>query len=99
MGRMSSEGKLSGRVALVSGASRGLGRATAVELAAAGAYIVCTARSTRGRATQTDVDDLTLAGTLDAVRAAGGNGEWHRCDHTEPAQVEALLGDVLARHG
>jgi NAD(P)-dependent dehydrogenase (short-subunit alcohol dehydrogenase family) len=93
------EHPLAGRVALVSGASRGLGRATAVELAAAGAYVVCTARSTRDGATQTAVDDLTLEGTLDAVRAAGGDGEWRRCDHTEPAQVEALLREVLDRHG
>ncbi|HEX5088886.1 MAG TPA: SDR family NAD(P)-dependent oxidoreductase [Nocardioides sp.] len=96
---MAAEGPLTGRLALVSGASRGLGRATAVELAAAGAYVVCTARSTRTGATQTDVDDLTLEGTLDAVRAAGGDGEWHRCDHTEPDQVEALLRGVLDRHG
>lgn len=90
---------LDGRLALVTGASRGLGRATAVELATAGAHVVCTGRSTREHATQTDVEDLTLEGTLDAVRAAGGEGEWHRCDHTEPDQVEALLRDVLARHG
>jgi len=90
---------LAGKLALVSGASRGLGRATAVELAAAGAYVVCTGRSTREHATQTDVDDLTLEGTLDAVRAAGGDGEWHRCDHTEPHQVEALIRDLKARHG
>ena len=44
---MTDERPLAGRIALVSGASRGLGRATAVELAAAGAYVVCTARSTR----------------------------------------------------
>lgn len=90
---------LTGTVALVTGASRGLGRATAVELAAAGAYVVCTARSTREHATQTSVDDLTLEGTLDAVRAAGGDGEWHRCDHTRPDQVEALVRRVVAEHG
>ena len=96
---MTDDRPLAGRIALVSGASRGLGRATAVELGAAGAYVVCTARSTRGSATQTTVDDLTLEGTLDAVRAAGGDGEWHVCDHTEPDQVERLLRGVLDRHG
>jgi NAD(P)-dependent dehydrogenase (short-subunit alcohol dehydrogenase family) len=90
---------LDGQIALVSGASRGLGRATAVELAKAGAYVVCTGRSTREHATQTKVDDLTLEGTLDAVGAAGGEGEWHTCDHTHPDQVEQLLTDVLARMG
>ena len=93
------ERPLTGRTALVTGASRGLGRATAVELGAAGAYVVCTGRSTRGAATQTGVEDLTLEGTLDAVRAAGGDGEWHRCDHTEPEQVESLLRQVLGRRG
>ena len=92
------DGPLTGKVALVSGASRGLGRATAVELAAAGAYVVCTGRSTRARATQTKVEDLTLEGTLDAVREAGGDGEWRVCDHTEPEQVEAMLRDVLGEH-
>ena len=53
----------------------------------------------RERATQTAVEDLTLEGTLDAVRAAGGDGEWHRCDHTEPEQVETLIRDVVDRHG
>jgi NAD(P)-dependent dehydrogenase (short-subunit alcohol dehydrogenase family) len=96
---MTDERPLAGRIALVSGAARGLGRATAVELATAGAYVVCTARSTREGATQTDVDDLTLEGTVEALRAAGGDGEWRRCDHTEPGQVEALLRDVLDRHG
>jgi len=96
---MTDDRPLAGQIALVSGASRGLGRATAVELAAAGAYVVGTARSTRGSATQTTVDDLTLEGTLEAVRAAGGDGEWQVCDHTEPDQVETLLRGVLDRHG
>ncbi|GAA5144116.1 SDR family NAD(P)-dependent oxidoreductase [Nocardioides marinquilinus] len=90
---------LTGRVALVTGASRGLGRACAVELARAGAHVVCTGRSTRAGATQDAVDDLTLEGTVDAVTGAGGSAEWHRCDHTEPDQVEALVRDVVARHG
>ena len=90
---------LTGQIALVSGASRGLGRACAVELAAAGAYVVCTGRSTAGRATQDRVPGLTLEGTLDAVREVGGTGELRRCDHTDPDQVARVVGDVMGAHG
>ena len=54
-------GALAGRVALVTGASRGIGRAVAVELARRGAHVVITAR-TQGGLEETD----------DAIRAAGG---------------------------
>ena len=88
-----------GKIALVSGASRGLGRAVARELAAAGAHVVATGRSTRAAPTQTDVDDLTLERTIDLVTEAGGSAEAVVCDHTDPDAVRALVADVLARHG
>ena len=53
---------LTGRIALVTGASRGIGAATAVELARRGAHVVITAR-TQGGLEETD----------DAIRAAGGS--------------------------
>ncbi len=90
---------LAGRIALVSGASRGLGRACAIELAAAGAHVVCTGRSVEGDATQTEVPHLTLETTVATIRDADGSAEWQRCDHTEPAQVEALVAGILERHG
>ena len=91
--------RLDGKIALVSGASRGLGRAVARELAAAGAHVVATGRSTRAAPTQTDVDDLTLERTIELVTEAGGSAEAVVCDHTDPDAVRALVADVLVRHG
>jgi len=90
---------LNGRIALVSGASRGLGRAVAREMAAAGAHVVATGRSRRGSATQTAVDDLTLDRTVEMVEDAGGSAEAVTCDHTDPDAVRRLVDDVLERHG
>src|SRR3954470_4089596 len=90
---------LDGTVALVSGASRGLGRAVARELAAAGAHVVATGRSTRDAPTQTAVADLTLERTVELVLEAGGSAEAMTCDHTDPDAVRRLVHDVLARHG
>ena len=90
--------RLDGKIALVSGASRGLGRAVARELAAAGAHVVATGRSTRGAATQTDVDDLTLERTVELVAEAGGSAEAVVCDHTDPDAVRRVVADVLERH-
>ncbi|MEO6512972.1 MAG: SDR family NAD(P)-dependent oxidoreductase [Nocardioides sp.] len=90
---------LNGSIALVSGASRGLGRAVALEMAEAGAHVVATGRSRRGSATQTAVEDLTLDRTVELAQKAGGSAEAVTCDHTDPDAVRRLVDDVLARHG
>lgn len=92
-------GPLSGRVAWVTGASRGLGRATALELAAAGAHVIVTARSTRGQSTVAALPNTTVDDTADAIRAAGGQARPLRCDHTDPAEVEAVVRQVADTHG
>ena len=79
---------LKGRVALVTGASRGLGRATALELASAGANLALVSR-----------DRAKLAETLALVRAAGVEAETYICDVRDEAQVKQVAADVKARFG
>ncbi|MGF1552649.1 MAG: SDR family NAD(P)-dependent oxidoreductase [Paracoccaceae bacterium] len=71
---------LSGRVALVTGASRGIGEATARTLAAAGATVVLAARSTEA-----------IEATADAIRAEGGHAEPVVCDMAEAEDVDAAV--------
>ncbi len=90
---------LAGKIALVTGASRGLGKAVALELAQAGAQVICTARSTRGHSTQSQLPDTTIDDTVDAIRAAGGRAEAIPCDHTDPAAVQGLVEYIAQHHG
>lgn len=90
---------LTGQVAWVTGASRGLGRATALELAAAGAHVVVTARSARGQSTQPTLPGTTIEDTAEAIRSAGGHATPLRCDHTDPTQVEAVVQQIAREHG
>jgi citronellol/citronellal dehydrogenase len=79
-------GLLDGQVAIVSGGGSGLGRASALELAALGARVVVCGRR-----------EEPLAET--AARADGGRVEAHPCDIREEDQVDALVEGVLERHG
>lgn len=79
---------LADSVALVTGASRGIGAAVAVELARLGAHVVITAR-TQGGLEETD----------DAVRAVGGRATILPLDLTEDQQVAAIGPSVHQRFG
>lgn len=70
---------LEGKVAIVTGASRGIGRAIAVMLAARGAHVVAAARGDNAR------------GTVEAIQAAGGQATMVAADVTDAAAVEALV--------
>ncbi len=89
---------LKGTVAVVTGASRGVGRGTAEVLGECGATVYVTGRSTRGGPT-TDA----LPGTVDEVAAAvtqrGGVGIPAPCDHTVDEQVESLFARVGEEQG
>jgi NAD(P)-dependent dehydrogenase (short-subunit alcohol dehydrogenase family) len=91
-------GALAGRVALVSGATRGGGRGIAVALGEAGATVYATGRSTRGRRSEVDRPE-TIEETADLVTEAGGEGIAVAVDHLDPAQVARLVDRIEADHG
>lgn len=84
---------LTGKVALVAGATRGAGRGIAVELGAAGATVYVTGRSTRQQRSEYDRPE-TIEDTADLVTAAGGHGIAVPTDHLDPAQVKALVDRI-----
>jgi NAD(P)-dependent dehydrogenase (short-subunit alcohol dehydrogenase family) len=84
---------LSGRVAVVTGASRGAGAAIAAELGGAGATVYVTGRSTRETG-RTEELPGTIEDAADEVTSRGGVGIPVRVDHTHDDQVEALFERV-----
>jgi 3-oxoacyl-[acyl-carrier protein] reductase len=79
---------LSGQTAIVTGASRGIGKAIAQRLAAAGAKVACVARSAD-----------KLKEVADEIAAAGGTAEVHPCDVTDSAAVSKLVEELAEKWG
>ncbi|HEU0087098.1 MAG TPA: SDR family NAD(P)-dependent oxidoreductase [Pseudonocardiaceae bacterium] len=89
---------LGSMVALVTGASRGVGRGIALALGDAGAKVYVTGRSVRGSQTTEDLPG-TVDETADEVTARGGTGVVVRCDHTVEADTEALFEHITRTDG
>jgi NAD(P)-dependent dehydrogenase (short-subunit alcohol dehydrogenase family) len=86
-----------GRVAWVTGASRGVGKGIAAALGGAGWIVYVTARSAGG--SRSGHLPGTADMTAEAVTAAGGRGIAVACDHRDDAAVTALAGRIAAEHG
>ena len=91
-------GPLTGKVALVAGATRGGGRGIAVSLGEAGATVYCTGRTTREHRSEYDRPE-TIEETAELVDAAGGEGIAVEVDHLQAPQVKALVARIEAEQG
>jgi len=81
-------GAVRGKVVLITGASSGIGRATAVKVADAGATVLLVARSIE-----------KLEETKEEITAAGGVAHIHRCDLADVEDVQRMAEEVLTYHG
>jgi NAD(P)-dependent dehydrogenase (short-subunit alcohol dehydrogenase family) len=86
-------GSLAGKIAVVSGATRGAGRGIATALGEAGATVYCTGRSVPGSPGMKNRPE-TIQETADIVTARGGHGIAVRVDHTVPGEVARLFERV-----
>ncbi len=76
------------RIAFMAASSKGLGRALALELGAAGDHVVVTGR-----------DEAAMAEVIGEIAARGGSAEAMRLDVTDPAGIEDAMATVARRHG
>jgi NAD(P)-dependent dehydrogenase (short-subunit alcohol dehydrogenase family) len=90
--------RMRGRVALVTGASRGCGRGVALALGEQGATVYVTGRSMRGRPSTLDRPG-TVDETAELVTARGGTGIAIRCDHTDDEQTEVVFDRIKQDQG
>jgi dehydrogenase/reductase SDR family protein 1 len=87
--------QLRGRVCVVTGASRGIGKGIALALGAAGATVYVTGRSLRS----TDDSRGSLSSTVEQITAMGGIGISVQCDHSIDSEVQAVIRRIREEQG
>ena len=80
-------GQFSGKTVLVTGGAAGLGRAYALAFGSRGAHLILA-----------DINEAGMAETQALVEGVGGTAEWHRCDMSSEADIQALGAAVTAAH-
>ena len=95
--KQTARGPLSGRIALVAGATRGAGRGVARALAEAGATVYCTGRSVKGKPSPYKRPE-TIDETAALIKAEGGTAIALRVDHTLEKDVKRLFARIMRAH-